>query len=382
MAPSDPLLQALCAAVVVVLVPLAVVIVRPTSRALLVAAFGAATLAAVSVVALDAQLGFRDDPPAALLDAAAAAAVTFCVTVFSAHRRGSLNPSVSAPLAGLQAALWGAAVIGPVLVATVGTVPALVQRSLGAVDGGGALATHVAPAAALFLLAALPSPSPSLRSLRSRSRTTANHDAATPDVRHETAPGPSRTRAAVAIVLLTIAAGSWLVGVERVVSEATGRLVANAAVGILFGVVSWLVIARIVGRGRPPAGPALGAVLGWAAVGAGAGFLGPLALVAAAVLGAGVGTAVALRVPTGADPVRRAAAAVIVSTAIGGLIATILADGFGLAASGATLGLLTQVLAVVIVAVASATVALVAWGVAWAAAWMVGMLTRSVPRES
>lgn len=379
MAPSDPLLQALCAALVVVLVPSAVVIVRPTSRALLVAAIGAAALAAVAVLALDAQLGFRDDHPAALLDAAAAAAVTFCVTVFSAHRRGSPHPSVSAPLAGLQAALWGAAVIGPVLVATVGTVPALVQRSLGAVDAGGALATHVAPAAALFVLAALPPPS---QSLRTRSQATANLDAVTPEARHETAPGPSLARAAVAIVLMMIAASAWLVGVERVVSEATGRLMANAAVGILFGVVCWLVIARIVGRGRPPAGPALGAVLGWAAVGAGAGFLGPLALVAAAVLGAGVGTAVALRVSTGADPVRRAAAAVIVSTAIGGLIATILADGFGLAASGATLGLLTQVLAVVIVAVASATVALVAWGVAWAAAWMVGMLTRSVPRVS
>lgn len=368
MVASDPLLQLVAAALVLTAAPVAVLLLRPVRRGMLVAALVAGLAAAAAVLALDAQLALRDDPPAALLDAAAAAAVTIIVTVVSADRWGSRS-ALSAPLAAVQAGIWGALVLGPVLAATVGTVPSLVQRVLDAVDATGVLALFTAPAAALFVLALLPG------AAVERSAPGVARSAAPPDA-PEAPPRPSRLRSALAIGLLALAAAAWMVGVERVVSEATGRLVVNAGAGILLGVLSWLVVVRIVGRGRPRGGAVLGAAIGWAAVGAGGAFLAPLGLVAAAVVGAAAGTAIVLRAPVGADPVRRAALGIIVATAIGGLIATILADGFGLAASGATLGLLTQVVVVVVVALTSALAALVGWCVAAAAGRLVGAAHR------
>ncbi|GAA1726651.1 hypothetical protein [Microcella frigidaquae] len=362
---SDPVLQLVAAALVLTAAPAAVLLLRPVRRGMLVAAIAAGLAAATSVLALDAQLALREDPLAALLDAAAAAAVTIIVTVVSADRWGSRVP-LRAPLAAVQAGIWGGLAIGPVLAATVGTVPSFVQRALDAVDATGVLALFTAPAAALFVLALIPAAAVSVRP---------GPDSAHAPQPSSTAglpPRPSRLRSALAIGLLALGAAAWMVGVERVVSDATGRLVVNAGAGILLGVLSWLVVARIVGRGRPRGGAVLGAALGWAAVGAGGAFLAPLGLVAAAVVGASAGTAIVLRAPVGADPVRRAALGIIVATAIGGLIATILADGFGLAASGATLGLLTQVVAVVVVALVSALAALVGWCAAAAAGRLVG----------
>lgn len=353
MVASDPLLQLIAAGLVLVLLPSAVILIRPVPRDRLIGALVVAAVAGGAVLGWDAALTLRADPPAALLDAAAAAAVTAVVTMLSTPRRGSASAAVPALFVAVQAGVWGALVLGLVLAATVGAVPSLLQRALGAVDATGVLALFTAPAAALLVFSLLPAPT----------RPVARQDGSpgTPD----RSASRSGVRPALAVVMLMVAAAAWMVGVERVLSEATGRLAVNAVAGMLLGVLSWLVVSSIVGRSRPRGGVVVGAVLGWAAVGAGGAFLAPLALSAAAVAGAAAGAAIALRAPAGSSRRRRALVAVIVSTSIGGLIATVLADGFGLAASGATLGLLTQLVAVAVVVLISGLAALAAWSVAW-----------------
>ncbi len=363
---SDPLLQALAAVLLLVLVPSAVHLIQPLRRDLLIAASAAGVFAGSVVLMLDAALTQRADPPAALLDAAAVATVTFVVTAVAAYRGVGSPASVSTPYLALHTGFWGALAVGPVLAATVATAPALVQRTLGAVDATGTLALFTAPAAALLTVSLLRPPA--------HRRAHVDPQSSTP----EPSVAGSGGRSVIAVLLLTVAGVVWMVGIERVVSEATGRLAVNAAAGMILGVVTWLVVSRIVGRGRPRGGVVIGAALGWAAVGAGGAFLAPVALAAAGIVGAAAGTAIALRVPAGASPIRRAAVGVIVATAIGGLVATVLADGFGLAASGATLGLLTQLVAVVLVVVFSAVAALASWS----AVWVVAAVVRAFARRS
>lgn len=361
MAIADPMLQLVAAALVLVLPVAALAIALRLHPRAVAAAAVAGTVAAIAVLAVDALLVMRVDRSPAVLDAAAAAAVTTIVALLAAQRVGILRATV-------LAALWGAAVLPLVLLATVGSVPSALQRALGAVDAGGALATHAAGAAAVLVVTLLP-----------RAFSAGRPTAGDPVSTEPPAPTASRgqsTRTAIAVVLLGMAAVAWMVGVDRVVSEASGRLAVNAAAGILIGAAMWLIVARLSGRRLPAGGGLLGAALGWAAVGSGGAFLGPVALGSAAVLGSAAGAMVSLRLPPTAVPLRRPAVGVLITVTVGGVITSLLADGFGLAATGATIGSLTQTVAVLIVALLSGLAAAVAGTAAAGVAALVGMVER------
>ncbi len=366
MATADPMLQVVCAALVLVLPVAALAIAARLHPRRVGAAAAAGAVAATAVLTMDVLLALRADLTPALLDAAAAAAVSTIVALLAAQRLGILRATV-------LAALWGAAVLPLVLLATVGSVPSAVQRALGAVDAGGALATHAAGAAALVVVTVLPR---SFSAGRSSAVGSDSPTARTPTASAQAAPRGQSGRTAVAVVLLGLAAVAWMVGVDRVVSEASGRLAANAAVGILIGALMWLTVARLSGRRLPAGGALLGAALGWAAVGSGGAFLGPVALGSAAVLGSAAGAMVALRLPPTAVPLRRPAVGVLITVAVGGVITSLLADGFSLAATGATIGSLTQTIAVLIVALLSGLAAAVAGAAAAGVAALAGMVER------
>lgn len=324
MGASDPLLQALSALLVLV-VPAALLLVHPPSNARRILAVTLAGLGAgAAALGGGVMRGGAVDVGAIVLDAALAAAITGAVAVLAATRLGALG-------GGVFAAAWGVIVLPPVFAAVVGTVPSLVQTVFGAVDYAGVLATHVAPAASLIALSLLPG----------RPR--------------ETKPPPliGTPRAIVATVLLTVGATAWMVGVERVVNAATGRTLGNAIVGILIGALVWVLVARIAGRPGGPRGLVAGAVLGWAAIGAGVAFLSPVGLVTAAVIGTASGAAVVVRAPAAADPVRRGAIGAIVAASVGGIVLALLADGFGLAATGAVAPVVGQLGAVLAIALGS-----------------------------
>ncbi|UTT62396.1 hypothetical protein [Microcella humidisoli] len=325
MGASDPVLQAVCA-VLVLAVPVALLMgLRPPGERRTLAVTVAGLVAAAGVIIGAAIRGGSVDPASIVLDAALAAAITGSVAVLAATRLGALG-------GGVFAAVWGVIVLPPVFAAVVGTVPSLVQTVFGAVDYAGVLATHVAPAASLFALSLLP----------------ARPRAAKPSE-------PARlSRAIVATVLLAVGATAWMVGVERVVNAATGRTLGNAVVGVLLGALVWALVARIAGRPGSPTGLVAGAVLGWAAIGAGVAFLSPVGLATAVVIGTASGTAVIVRAPAAADPVRRVAVGVIVAASVGGVVLALLADGFGLAATGAVAPVLGQLGAVLAIALGSA----------------------------
>lgn len=341
---SDPALQ-LVAALLVLVAPVGVLLgTGRAERASVVTALVAGAAGAVASIAGDALAGPITDPPARILDAAIAAAVTAIVATLAARRLGSIGGAVFA-------GSWSTLVYQPVVGAVVGEFPPLIQSLIGAVDFAGVLATHVAAGAALLVVHLLPAPR------------RATSFAFVPRY-------GGWTRAAIAAALVVVGGTAWHVGVERVVDEATGRIVANALIGIAVAALTWSLIEKIGWNRLTPTVLVAGAWGGWAAIGIGAPFLAPPALGAAAVLGGAVGSALSgagARDDDGSAPRRSWTLGAIGATATGGIIVALLADGFGLAATGTLVLAAAQLGAVLAVTVLAALGGLVCWAIAWLA---------------
>lgn len=347
---SDPALQ-LVAALLVLLAPVGVLVgtMRPSRADWLVTLVGGVAGAAASI-ATDALAGPIADPPARILDAAIAAAVTAIVATLAARRLGALGGSVFA-------ALWSVLILPAALAAVIGDFPPLVQSLIGAVDFAGVLATHVAAGAALLVVHLLPAP-------------------------RGVEPSPAATswrRALIGGGLVLAGATAWIVGVERVVDAATGRLLANAVIGVALAAITWMLVEKIGWNRVTPAAVPAAVWGGWAAIGIGAPFLAPPALAAAAVLGGAVGSAMSgagtVDAPD-APPRRSWTMGAIGAAATGGVVLALLADGFGLAATGTLVLAAAEVAAVVVVAVLAAIGGLVCW----TAARAVVIATRGLAR--
>lgn len=326
MTSSDAMLQLACA-VLVLGMPIGIALVAAPIRAARLPLLAGSAAAALGVSVWAAALGLDPDLPARVLDAALLGGVAFVLGRAAAARLGGLG-------AGLFAGLTGATLLAPLLLLLVGIVPGVLQAILGTVDFAGVLATHVAVAAALLIGQALA--------------------ARPPDLGPGASVGPSPARTGLAVGLVAIAATGWMLGAERLITEASGRIALNAGAGAVLGAGVWLLIAVLAGRGRPAGGAVLGALLGWGAVGAGAPYLSPMAVAAAVVLGVSAGAAIVLRRRAGASASARSAVAMIVAVAVGGIVTALLADGFGLAATGSIAGVVAHLGAVIV------TIALVA----------------------
>ena len=336
MGSSDAVLQLVCAALVLGVPVGLLVVFPPTHRHRWATVAGSGVVGAAASLVVDALLSAPVDAAGSVLDAAVAGAIGASVAVLASLRLGCLGGAVFA-------SAWSILVFPAVFAAVVGSVPSLVQTVFGAVDYAGVLATHVAAAASLIVLSALP----------------------VPPREALTWPRPATLgRSVIAVALVTIGASAWMVGVERVVNAATGRIVANAVIGLVLGAIVWALIERIAGRPFTPAGLVAGVVLGWGAVGLGVAFLSPMALGASVVIGVAGGAAVVVRARDGADPVRRGALAVVVSVAIGGIVLALLADGFGMAATGSTALVVGQLGAVLAIGIGSAASGLLCWALA------------------
>ena len=334
MGATDPVLQLVCA-LLVLLVPASMAVIFPSRRRVRVLAVIAAGLAgATASIVIDLVVSSTVDLPGEVFDAAAAGAVTSSVAVLAARRLGPLG-------GGVFAATWGLVVFQPVYGAVVGTVPSLVQTVFGAVDFAGVLATHVAAASSLMVLSVLPVPARYA------------HDRGTP---------VARSRGAIAATLLVFGGTAWMLGLERVVSEPSPRIFVNTFAGLLLGAVVWVLVERITGRSMTPAGMVAGVVLAWGAIGLGVAFLSPVALVASAVLGVAGGAAIVLRTSPHGDRGWRGAIAVIVAVAVGGTVLALLADGFGMSATGSTALVAGQLGALLAVSLGAAGSGVLCWG--------------------
>lgn len=355
---SDPALQLACA-LLVLLAPVGVLLGlgRVERRQAAVAVAGGVAGAVASLLG-DALAGPFTDPPARILDAALAAAVTATLASLAARRLG--------PLGGVVLAVaWTALVYQPVVASVIGEFPTLVQATLGAVDFAGALATHVALGGALLVVHLLPAP--------------ALVAAGEVDAR-----GVGWRRAVLAAALVLVAGSAWFVGVERVVDAATPRLLLNGVLGIALATTLWLLVERIGWARVTPSGAVAGAWAGWAAVGIGAPFLAPPALVAAAVLGGAIGSVLSgagAREAPGA-PRRSWTVGVLGATAAGGVVTALLADGFGLAATGTLLLAGAELAAVLAIGALSALGGLLCWSLARAAMAVAVAFSRSRSRSA
>lgn len=320
MTSSDAVLQLACTVLVLGL-PIGIAVVATPMRAARLPLLAGSAAAALGVPVWAAALGLEPNLPARVLDAALLAGIAFVLARAAAARIGDFG-------AGLFAGLTGAGLLAPLLLLLVGIVPGVLQAILGSVDFAGVLATHVAGAVALLVMHALAS--------------------RFPDRVPGASGGPSPARTALAVALVAIAATGWMLGAERLITEASGRIALNSGAGALLGAGVWLLIAVLVGRERPAGGAVLGALLGWGAVGAGAPYLSPIAIAAAVVLGVSAGAAIVLRRRTGASASARSAVAMIVAVAVGGVVTALLADGFGLAATGSIAGVVAQLGAVIV----------------------------------
>jgi hypothetical protein len=183
----------------------------------------------------------------------------------------------------------------------------------------------------------------------------------------------------LAAALVIVGGTAWLVGVERVVDQATGRIVANALIGIAVAAIVWSLIEKIGWNRLTPAVLVAGAWGGWAAIGIGAPFLAPPALGAAAVLGGAVGSALSgagVRDGDAVAPRRSWTVGVIGATAAGGTVVALLADGFGLAATGTLVLAASQLVAVMVVCLVAAVGGLACWAIARAAIAVLGLADR------
>lgn len=338
---SDPALQLVCA-LLVLLAPVGVLVgLGGAERRQAAVALAAGVTGAAASLLGDALAGPFTDPPARILDAAIAAAVTAILASLAAGRLGPLGGVV---LAGS----WAALVHQPIVAAVVGEFPTLVQATLGAVDFAGVLATHVALAGTLLVVHLLPAPAP-----------------AAPRPVGEPRVGWPRALLSAALVLA--AAVAWLVGVERVIDAATPRLLLNGLVGIAIATALWLLVERIGWARVTPAGAVAGAWAGWAAVGIGAPFLAPPALVASAVLGGAIGSVLSgagVRDAPDSAPRRSWTVGALGATAAGGVVTALLADGFGLAATGTLLLAGAELVAVLVIGLLAAIGGLACWALA------------------
>lgn len=325
MASSDLLLQ-LAAALLVLLIPLGLLLLDAGSmRSRSGSAAVAVGVGSIASWVVGGVLLNPGDPGARLLDAVLAGAIAGSVALLAVRRFGPVGAAVFA-------SLWSALVFQPVFAATMGSVPSLVQIVFGAVDFSAVHATHVAASASIIAATLLPG-------VRRR------------PVAPTTPVG--LTRALLAAGLVVIGATAWMVGAERVLSLATGRTLANALVGLVLGGAMWWLIERIAGRPFSPWGLAMGVVIAWGAIGLGVPFLAPTALGATAVIATAAGAAIVVRAPSGAILERRVSIGIIVAVAVGGIVLALLADGFGMAATGSTALVAAQLGAVLAIAAGS-----------------------------
>lgn len=339
MAVSDAALQWF-AAVVVVLVPAGLLLVSARrGRGVTIGALSAGLVAAGASLTVSSVVSSTPDLPARVLDAAFAAAVAASLAVLTVGRLGAVGAAVFA-------GSWSLLVFQPVFVATMNSLPSLVQTVFGAVDYAAVHASHVAAAASVIALTMLPRP--------------ALESAATPEA--------GRGRALIAAVLVAVGAMGWMLGVERVVSAATGRIALNAIVGLALGAVVWMLTTRIAGRPFDAQGVVWGVVAAWGAIGLGLAFLSPMALASTTVVATAAGAAVVARARDAADESRRVSVAVIVAVAGGGVVLALLADGFSLAATGSIALVLGQWGAVLVIGIGAFVLGLLCGGFALLAA--------------
>ena len=322
---SDATLQ-FVAAVLVLAIPAGLVLLDGRRAAARLVCVAVATVAGfVASLGVDALLSSPSDVPARVLDAAFAGAIAASVALLAAQRLGMLGATVFA-------SAWSLIVFQPVFAATVGSVPSLVQIVFGAVDFSAVLATHVAAAASVVALTLLPR----------KPRLTPADPVAVP-----------LSRALLSAALVIVGATAWMVGAERVVSDALGRTLGNALVGLVLGAAVWSLTERIAGRPFSPHGTVLGVLVAWGAIGLGVPFLSPMALAATAVIACASAAAVVVRAPLTAVRERRVAIGIVVAVAVGGVVLALLADGFGMAATGSTALVLGQLGAVMAVSIGS-----------------------------
>ncbi len=326
---SDPLLQFTCAGLVL-LVPLGLAIMVGARRLLAAAALGAGAVSAVTSLLARLIISSPSDLAASVLDAAAAGAFAVSFALLLAQRYGARTSAV-------VASLWSVLIYQPVFWVTVITVPPITQTVFGAVDFAAVFATHVSAAAAAAVFAWRP---------------------ARGDARSLLNTGASWPRASIAAALLTVGASAWMLGLERVASDSSGRIALNSVAGLLLGAGVWLIVSQIAARWSGPRGLVAGVIAGWASVGAGVAFLSPAALVASVVLGTAAATAVVVRAGERSNPTLRTAVGTVVAVVVGGTVLAILADGFGMSATGSVALVAGQLGAVIAVLVYSMAVAL------------------------
>ena len=333
MGATDAVLQFVCAVLVVAIPAGILTVYGPPRRVRVIGVVVAGLVGAAGSIAIDVVFSSPVDVPGRTLDAAFTGAIVATVAILASKRLGTLGGAVFG-------ATWGLLVFHAVFAAVVGSVPSVVQTVFGAVDYAGVLATHVAAAASLLTLYALPVPP---------------RDHAQPPITATLA------RSLCALALITVGASAWMVGVERVVNVSTGRTLGNAVAGLVLGAVVWVLIERIAGRPFVPAAIVRGCVVGWASIGLGVAFLSPMALVTSTVIATASGAAIVVRARDSADPNRRGAIGVIIATSTGGVVLALLADGFGLAATGSTALVVGQLSAVLAIALGAAALGGLCW---------------------
>lgn len=332
MGASDVGLQVI-AAVLVLLIPASLALVVPSAPRARRWSVSAALIGAIGSLAVDILTASEADAPARLLDASFAGALAASVALLAATRLGGIGGAVFG-------AAWSLIVFQPVAAAVIGSVPALTEIVFGTIDLAGVLVSHVALAGSLLTLSVLPVP--------------------------VQPPNPSRrvgwARASLACLLLIVGATAWMVGVDRVIDDGSGRILMNAVVGMLLGALSWSAIEKISHGEVRPIGLVGGAASGWAAIGMASAFLAPVALVAAAVLGAAVGATAATRGRSeSAGPTRGVSLAMWSAALIGGILLGLLADGIALSSTGSLGLVIAQSIAVLAVGFGSALSGVLCW---------------------
>ncbi len=343
MVTSDPVVQLLAAALVLTIPVGVAVTMRATWARVGVGVMAVASVTAMISFAVNLLLFATPDVPAAILDAALASAVAASLAMVAAERSGVVGGATFA-------VVWSLVVYQPVFVASVGSLPSLLTTIFGAVDVGAVHATHVAVAGSLISLTLV------VRSRRPRPAW----------------PREGNLRRSIAgLALVTVGATAWMLGAERVVSEASGRILVNSLMGLARGALVWALVERIAGRSFTPSGLVLGAVMAWGAIGLGAAFLSPMALVASSVIAVAASAGIVVRASGTQRMERRASIAVIVAVAVGGVVLALLADGFGLAATGSIGGVVAQLGAVLVVSAFAVSLGLLCSGGGMLAATLV-----------
>jgi ammonia channel protein AmtB len=331
---SEPLLQLVCAALVL-LIPVGIHLALPRSpRHRIVAVVAVGVLAAVVSIGVDVVTTSRADASALVLDASMAGGLASVMTLLAAQRLNTLGGATFA-------LAWSVLVYQPVAAAVLDGVPSFTQVVLGAVDYGGVLASHVAAAAALLVLAVLPA--------RGVSDLVTDTRASWP-------------RAVLGAGLLVIGASAWLLAVERVLTEASGRTLANALTGMTLGALVWVLVEKIAIDRLTPSGLVGGVVVGWATLGAGAPYLSPIALGATVIIGTAAAVGAAARVlGRGTKPMLAGSIAILVGAFVGAVVTSLLADRFGLSETGTLTLSIGQIVAVIVVGLAGAAGGVLCW---------------------